>query len=181
MVQILFSGFYVTRAAIPMPLIWAYYISFFRYSLAILVRNLFHDLHFEPCDGTSFCFFGADGTGRDVERQYGVNNDSMAMLFGVCIGYTAIIVCIGYLALVLQLRSQLVRKTPHDHAGGSLAERVLDLPPYALESLLSARVPAASAEAPAAPRRRSLWRRSARTGAGRTQTPAGSSTQTTDA
>lgn len=156
-----------------MALIWAYYISFFRYSLAILVRNLFHDLRFEPCEGTSFCFFGAEGSGRDVERQYSVNNDSMAMLFGVCLGYTAIIISVGYLALVLQLRSKLVRKAPHQQTGGRLAERVLDLPPYALDSLAS-RVPDAASEpslmAPAAPRRRLLWRRSARTGAGCTQT-----------
>jgi hypothetical protein len=51
----------------------AYYISFFRYALAIVVKNLFHDLQFRPCN-SFFCPFGADGTGRDVERQYGVQS-----------------------------------------------------------------------------------------------------------
>ena len=39
LIQVLFCGFYVTKAAIPQPLLWAYYISFFRYSLALLLRS----------------------------------------------------------------------------------------------------------------------------------------------
>ena len=164
LIQVLFSGFYVTRAAIPAPLIWAYYVSFFRYSLAILVKNLFHRLRFQPCNG-GFCPFGPEGSGRDVERQYGVAGDSTAMLFGVCIGYTALIIAVGYIALVLQLRSKLIRKAPtHRTGGGSLAERVLDLPPHALALLAPHAQPdvaASLAPATAAPWRRRLWRRCA--------------------
>jgi hypothetical protein len=135
LVQILFSGFYLTRASIPPWFIWAYYISFFRYALAIVVKNLFHTLRFCPC-AALFCPFGPDGSGADVERQYGVGGDSMVMLFGVCIGYAVLIIAIGYLALVLQLRVKLQRKAPrgnaNGHGGAGIAARVLDLPPYAL-------------------------------------------------
>jgi hypothetical protein len=104
-----------------------------------VVKNLFHTLRFRPCTAI-FCPFGANGSGEDVERQYGVAGDSMVMLFGVCIGYAALIIVIGYLALVLQLRVQLQRKAPArrrgdangHHNDGSIAARVLDLPPYAL-------------------------------------------------
>lgn len=81
-----------------------------------------------------FCPFGPEGTGRSVEKQYGVENNSMAMLFGVCIGYTALMIAIGYVALVLQLRVRLRRKAATPTAAQrSLAAQVLDLPPYALE------------------------------------------------
>jgi hypothetical protein len=110
----------------------AYYISFFRYALAILVKNLFHELRFLPCSGF-FCPFGAEGSGRDVERQYGVQHDSYGMLFGVILGYTALILLLGYVALVLQLRSQLRRKPAVPPAPpASAAARVLGLPAHAL-------------------------------------------------
>jgi hypothetical protein len=66
------------------------------------------------------------------------------MLFGVCIGYTVLILIIGYTALVLQLRSKLRRKGPAAREpGGSIAARVLQLPPYALA--FTTRVPHAPA------------------------------------
>lgn len=86
------------------------------------------------------------------------------MLFGVCVGYAALIIAIGYVALVLQLRTQLKRKPPAaQRAAGSLAERVLDLPPYALK--LASTTPASEETVPATaegPRRLLRWRRGAR-------------------
>ena len=146
LIQILFSGFYLTKSSIPPWFIWAYHISFFRYSLAILVKNLFHELRFKPCHG--FCFFGSDGSGRDVERQYGVKGNPMAMLFGVCIGYTALILLVGYIALVMQLRAHVQRKPSHP-AGEAVA---LGLPPHALTFAAPAR--SAQSDAAAAPPRK---------------------------
>ena len=163
LVQVLFSGFYLTRASIPPWFIWAYYVSFFRYALAILVKNLFHKLRFRAC-GDAFCPFGPAGSGRDVERQYGVEGNSMAMLFGVCVGYAALICIIGYIALVLQLRAQLRRKPPAAHApGDTAAARVLDLPAYALACQRQAHGEAPAArEAPRLLRRCFLRRRGVR-------------------
>ena len=146
LIQILFSGFYLTKGSIPPWFIWAYHISFFRYSLAILVKNLFHTLRFKPCHG--FCPFGTDGSGRDVEKQYGVQGNPMVMLFGVCIGYTAIILLVGYVALVMQLRAHVQRKASHP-AGEAVA---LGLPPHAL----AFSAPSADGNAPAAEPRKSV-------------------------
>ena len=142
LIQILFSGFYLTKNSIPPWFIWAYHISFFRYSLAILVKNLFHSLRFKPCHG--FCPFGTDGSGRDVEKQYGVQGNPMVMLFGVCIGYTAIILLVGYGALVMQLRAHVQRKP--SHAAGKAV--TLGLPSHALA--FSARARSADGDAAAA-------------------------------
>jgi hypothetical protein len=146
LIQILFSGFYLTKGSIPPWFIWAYHISFFRYSLAILVKNLFHTLRFKPCHG--FCPFGTDGSGRDVEKQYGVQGNPMVMLFGVCIGYTAIILLVGYVALVMQLRAHVQRKASHP-AGEAVA---LGLPPHAL----AFSAPSADGNAPATEQRKSV-------------------------
>ena len=110
------------------------------YSLAILVKNLFNKLHFKPCHG--FCPFGPDGSGKDVEKQFGVQGNSLVMLFGVCIGYTALIIMVGYIALVMQLAARVKRKPPH-----STSEAVvLGLPPYALAFAL--RTPSEAAAPP---------------------------------
>ena len=146
LIQILFSGFYLTKNSIPPWFIWAYHISFFRYSLAILVKNLFHTLRFTPCHG--FCPFGTDGNGRDVEKQYGVQGNPMVMLFGVCIGYTAIILLVGYVALVMQLRAHVQRKASRP-AGEAVA---LGLPPHALA--FSAPAQSADGDAAAAQQQR---------------------------
>ncbi len=83
---------------------------------------MFHDLRFKPCRDGEFCFFGLNGSGRDVERQYGVEHISMIGFFGVCIGYAALMGIIGFVALVKQFRVQLRRKAshpPHPEAGAA--------------------------------------------------------------
>ena len=108
LVNILFSGFYETRSAIPPWFIWAYYLSFFRYALAILVHNLFNTLRFTGCGKA--CFFGPDGTGRAVERQYGVEDINVGAYFGICITWIVVMGCVGYGALLKQFTVRLRRK-----------------------------------------------------------------------
>ena len=108
LVNILFSGFYLTRSAIPPWFIWAYYISFFKYSLAILVHNLFNTLRFTGCG--KGCFFGPDGDGRSVERQYGVEDINTGAYFGICVAWIAAMGCVGYCALLKQFTVRLRRK-----------------------------------------------------------------------
>ena len=113
LIQILFSGFYLTKDAIPPWFIWAYYISFFRYSLAVLVRNLFHSLRFEPCKLGAFCPFGPQGSGRDVERQYGVDGISTIGYIAVCVSYAVLMAAIGYAALLFRFSVQMRRRPSH--------------------------------------------------------------------
>jgi hypothetical protein len=108
LVNILFSGFYLTKSAIPVWFVWAYYLSFFRYSLAILVHNLFNTLRFNGCG--KVCFFGPDGDGRSVERQYGVEGINTGAYFGICVAWIAAMGCVGYCALLKQFTVRLRRK-----------------------------------------------------------------------
>lgn len=100
LIQILFSGFYLSQSAIPDWFIWAYWLSYFHYSLSILIKNLFDGFAFDECvpTWTRFCPFGPGraGAGR-LLAQYGAGpgTPSVGALFAITCGYAAAFALIG--------------------------------------------------------------------------------------
>lgn len=100
LIQILFSGFYLSKGAIPVWFIWAYYLSFFHYSLLVLIKNLFEGFYFAECtpSWTRFCPFGPGRASADrLLLQYGAGPGTMTKgeLFAVTLGYAAAFAFIG--------------------------------------------------------------------------------------
>eukprot|EP01105_Mastigella_eilhardi_P022023 TRINITY_DN5391_c0_g1_i1.p1 TRINITY_DN5391_c0_g1~~TRINITY_DN5391_c0_g1_i1.p1 ORF type:complete len:698 (-),score=198.40 TRINITY_DN5391_c0_g1_i1:82-2175(-) len=108
--NVMFSGFVLDLATVTWVLRWAQYVTFLKYSFAVLAYNELHDLTFSCGDlAEAQCQFK---TGMDVLAYYQLDNTNIRNYFLILLGMLVFLRVAAVAAMVLSTRKYRARKTP---------------------------------------------------------------------
>lgn len=109
MPQLIFSGFMVRPANIPIYFKWLYYVSFFQYSFRILLTDQFKGFEFDNCNFGEFCPLGFGIQQGDVWIEgnlgYSLTDDAIRQCWFILLGMVVGFVVLGYWVTKLKAAS----------------------------------------------------------------------------